>query len=137
MIGLFGEATNVIVAQYADGASVCNKDGFDLSPWWKGSKGLSAIHMPRWASRITLEITEVLVERLQEISEEDAKAEGIHYWPSYHAWCRYDPAGETPDGITGKSPSEAYALLWNSINGTGSWDVNPWVWAITFKVATS
>lgn len=72
-----------------------------------------SIFMPRWASRITLEITDVRVQRLQEISEEDAVAEGRAMAPN--APCGYFP--ET----------------WESINGEGSWDANPWVWALTFK----
>lgn len=79
---------------------------------WKPS-----IFMPRAASRITLEIVSVRCARLQDISEADAKAEG----------CRY-PAG---------GPNSCYAMaymhLWESINGAGSWDKNPWLWAITFK----
>jgi hypothetical protein len=67
-----------------------------------------SIHMPRWASRITLEITDVRVERLQVISLDDAKAEGV----------------ETTD---------QYAELWCKINGAESWNANPWVWVVAFK----
>jgi len=90
-----------------------------------------SIHMPRWASRINLEITGVRVERLQDISDQDARAEGI-------------------DACDGISTTEAildlakrmgapkenvlrYATLWESINGAGSWEANPWVWAIEFR----
>ena len=81
--------------------------------------------MPRWASRKDLEITKVRVERLQDKSEEDARAEGCH--------------GETQQGTADfptegvKSASEDYADLWESINGEKSWDLNPWVWVIDFK----
>lgn len=91
--------------------------GDDPPPW------RPSIHMPRWASRITLEITEVRIQRLQEISEEDAKAEG----------CR------VPTVIYPDSPREAYSyvenykILWESINGAGSWAANPWVWCVSFK----
>ena len=71
--------------------------------------------MPRWASRITLEITEVRVERLQDISEDDARAEGVEYedcWTTYR---------------------QAFEGLWCKINGSGSWDANPWVWVIEFR----
>lgn len=82
------------------------------------------IHMPRWASRLTLEITEVRVQRLQEISEEDSIAEGVqHVGMGVHV-------GATQPHI---SPVKAYRDLWDSINGVGSWDANPWVWAITFR----
>jgi hypothetical protein len=77
-----------------------------------------SIHMPRWASRISLEITGVRVERLQEISGADAIAEGIDL-------------STVPDYVFGYQ--EAYRDLWESINGPGSWDVNPWVWVIEFR----
>lgn len=70
--------------------------------------------MPRWASRITLEITDVRVQRLQEISEEDGRAEGRSMKPG-------DPAGYFPE-------------TWEAINGEGSWDANPWVWVIAFDL---
>jgi hypothetical protein len=89
-----------------------------------------SIFMPRWASRITLEITGVRVQRLQDISEEDAQAEGSEW---------YGVADLRPDGELREGPSVAYRAgfhdLWDSINekrGFG-WDANPWVWAITFK----
>ena len=78
---------------------------------WKPS-----IFMPRTASRITLLITDIRVERLQDISNEDAIAEGINM-------------GETPC----IEPMNAYAILWESINGKGSWDANPFVWVIKFE----
>lgn len=81
-----------------------------------------SIHMPRWASRITLEITDVRVEQLNDISGADAKAEGVN---SYLA----QSPGAGPKG----SYREGFKFLWESINGEGSWDANPWVWAITFK----
>jgi hypothetical protein len=79
--------------------------------------------MPRWASRITLEIESVRVERLQEISEEDAKAEGVieTYRPPI------DRMGLANNYYV------AFAKLWQSINGPGSWAENPWVWVVTFR----
>jgi hypothetical protein len=85
------------------------------------NKWRSPIHMPRWASRITLEITGVRVERLQDISEGDAKAEGV----------------QIPDGTP--TPPEwwnyrrEFAHLWDQINGPGSWDANAWVWVVKFR----
>jgi hypothetical protein len=73
-----------------------------------------SIFMPRWASRLTLEVVSVRVERLQEISEGDAIEEGIT-WDQDH-----DYIGE-------------YRKLWESINGPGSWDANPFVWVVEFK----
>ncbi|MDE1714786.1 hypothetical protein PWG14_20030 (plasmid) [Chromobacterium amazonense] len=86
---------------------------------WKPS-----IHMPRWASRILLEITEVRVERLQDISEADAVAEGV------------TPAAVqsfADTGLVTRPAGFAYRDLWEQINGTGSWDANPWVWVVEFK----
>jgi hypothetical protein len=79
-----------------------------------------SIHMPRWASRILLEIADVRVQRLQDISEEDAKAEGC-YAKTYRDGRGHEPA------------SVDFRYLWESINGAGSWDANPWVWAISFR----
>ena len=89
-----------------------------------------SIHMPRWASRITLEITSVRVERLQEISIEDAKAEG--------AWGPDDSivqkvADYFGTDIFSANPRKAFQMLWESINGPDSWAANPWVWAIEFR----
>ena len=79
-----------------------------------------SIHMPRWASRITLRITDVRVERLQDISEDDARAEG---WPG--------PITET--GFPIASPLAWFANVWTSINGAGACEANPWVWVIEFE----
>lgn len=80
--------------------------------------------MPRWASRITLEVTGVRVERLQDISEADAMAEGVDEWAR--------GACGDPDALDALGKFE---LLWCSINGRASWDANPWVWRIEFKQA--
>jgi hypothetical protein len=89
-----------------------------------------SIHMPRWASRITLKITDVRVERLHDISEADALAEGIVEKPDRIWWV---DDGDPEHGFG--SPRAAYAELWSSINGPGSWDANPWVWAVSFEVS--
>jgi hypothetical protein len=91
-----------------------------------------AIFMPRWASRITLEVTGVRVERLQDISGDDVIAEGIDGKPHMCGCevCRMTatlcPATETSLGLE-------YADLWRSINGADSWDANPWVWVVEFR----
>lgn len=95
---------------------------------WEAVGWKPSIHMPRWASRITLEVTGVRVERLQDISEADAIAEGIDMQPRLAAYsrekgCKWEPVG----------PIEAYLNLWESINGHGSWGWNPWVWVVEFK----
>lgn len=89
----------------------------DIFPKWTPS-----IFMPRWASRITLEITEVRVERLLDISETDAIAEGVRTLPApqWH-----------PNGWR-----QTYWQLWDDINGRDATKANPWVWAITFKRVT-
>ena len=104
--------------------------------WYMADEGYKAesrhrngMFMPRWASRLLLEITAVRVERLQDISGADAQAEGI-----------------VPDGDGGwhladtrhymGDPISSYASLWEYINGADSWDANPWVWVIEFKKVT-
>jgi len=86
-----------------------------------------SIHMPRWASRILLEVTEVRVERLQDICADDAWDEGTATWAA-------ENPPRAPNGTVDKFNNIllAYAALWESINGAGSWDANPWVWAVTF-----
>lgn len=88
-----------------------------------------SIHMPRWASRILLEVIEVRVEKVRDISEDDARAEGavpLHFTGTVN--------GEPGRGIV-LDPLKAFAMLWDSINaerGLG-WELNPWVWALTFR----
>ena len=107
----------------------------DLKPWYRldhpeacGSgprvdvKWRPSIHMPRWASRITLRITDVRVERLQDISEDDARAEGVH---------RTD--WEYENGECCDTDRDAFRALWNHINGLGAWAANPWVWVVSFE----
>ncbi|WYX00597.1 hypothetical protein WMR86_08045 [Proteus vulgaris] len=90
-------------------------DGDELVGW------TPSIHMPRWASRITLEIIDVRVERLNDISNDDAKSEG----------CWYGRGGGVPDKAL--TPSDQFPTLWEEIYGDGSWLNNPWVWVIEFK----
>mgnify|MGYP003441282291 FL=1 len=82
------------------------------SAYWRPS-----IHMPRWASRITLEIVSLRVEKLQNISNEDCWNEGM---------CD----ATNPER---KANRKWFSELWESINGLGSWDLNPWVWVVEFK----
>lgn len=126
------------------GCADCTKNGVPWRP---------SIHMPRWASRLTLEVESVRIERLHEITEDGAKAEGLKAmtkdgslakwgipdrdgWPgrdddgwAWHDWCRY--------------PRDAFKHLWRSIYGAGTergdygWDANPLVWVCTFKVVPS
>ncbi|GAB0077155.1 hypothetical protein I4I80_04050 [Pseudomonas syringae pv. tomato] len=113
-----------VVEAREDGTLVYAADGLapyeQEQPTWKPS-----IHMPRWACRILLEITDVRVERLQDISKEQAIAEGVMS-------CERDI---DPDG-NDYSPIELFGGLWSSINGAESWNANPWVWVVEFKRVT-
>ncbi len=103
----------------------------DIGRRWEGQLcWRPSIHMPRWASRITLEITGVRVERLQAISEEDAKAEGVP--PAGGLLPDYPGTYLTPKGDFATA-EVAFQRLWQSIYGTDSWQANPWVWVIEFK----
>lgn len=111
------------------------EDSLDAATRWiglnayRGQKGATvpAIHMPRWASRITLEITGVRVERLQSISESDARAEGVTI--EEHHMRGYCAGAYRPPSI------RAFHDLWDSLNAARGhgWDVNPWVWVVEFK----
>ncbi len=95
--------------------------------WPEEGKWRPSIHMPRWASRILLEITDVRVERLNAISQEDAQAEGMELTGWRPTYSDPDSGGEV------WTPYDKFARLWESIYGEGSWKVNPWVWVIEFK----
>ena len=124
---------------FDDGRPIRHHNDEHWGPWWQqphyratdptpelevgtgdpGVKWRPSIFMPRWASRIDLEITAVRVERLQSISGPDCWAEGI-------AHADWDP--ERYGSVV-----ECYRDLWESINGPGSWDANPWVWVVEFQ----
>ncbi|MCQ8240569.1 hypothetical protein [Rhizosaccharibacter radicis] len=97
-----------------------------------------SIHMPRWASRLTLEITDIRAERLQDISEEDARAEGVEQvvrppsWPVMYER-RFWKGYENHQKANRDSARESFGSLWNSLHGPGAWSANPWVWAISFR----
>ncbi|XWJ90335.1 hypothetical protein ACRARH_26190 [Phytobacter ursingii] len=108
----------------ADGGAkpeYCDLDD-NLRHGWRPS-----IHMPRWASRITLEITGVRVERLNDISQEDAQAEGMELTGWRPTYSDPDSGGEV------WTPYDNFAQLWESIYGEESWQANPWVWVIEFR----
>jgi len=104
-----------------------------------------SIHMPRWASRLTLEITDVRVERLQDISEADARAEGIplDVWDAALVAPNYLTDGEFFQDWREDEPHfakseriavESYRTLWDSLNAKRApWSSNPWVWVLSFK----
>lgn len=98
-----------------------------------GLAWVPSIHMPRWASRLTLLVDAVKVERLQDISEEDAKAEGAIWHDGGrvgHSGWRHDPN----DGYVHGDCGASFCRLWLNLHGAGSWDANPEVVAISFRV---
>ncbi|EOA2966974.1 TPA: hypothetical protein ACJS4R_002540 [Yersinia enterocolitica] len=106
----------------ADGGSV--KHGGTRDDFWRSRP---SIHMPRWASRINLLITGVRVERLRDISQEDAQAEGMELTGWRPTYSDPDSGGEY------ETPYDNFAELWISIYGEESWQANPWVWVIEFE----
>lgn len=116
----------------ADGHQIDDEDRA-LGIKWKPS-----IFMPRHASRLTLQLVNVRIERLNDISEQDAMAEGIDNNCSHINDCDCYP-GEwlnylnDDDGFPCYSPIDSYRTLWEKINGEGSWNENPWVWVVEFK----
>ncbi|WP_291163363.1 hypothetical protein [Gemmatimonas sp. UBA7669] len=113
-------------APFSTGGAVYRADKPRFSPDAHEVVGGSwhpSIYMPRWASRLTLRITDVRVERLQDISADDCRAEGH---PT--DWSR-SPAPEVHDDAA----RDWYRDLWDSINGSGAWDANPWVWVVAFE----
>lgn len=132
------ETWDHVVRYFADDATIkaadCNDVASDaFGRWWllksyrsddpdlTGGKPVPSIHMPRWASRLTLHVTEVRVERLQDISQADVIAEGVTHR-------RGEPISDCVAGW-----HEPYAELWNSLHGLDAWDRNPWVAVIAFR----
>lgn len=113
--------TFAIVNKDCGPVAVYCADG-EFQPDYIGHRWSPSIHMPRWASRISLEVISVRVERLCGITEADAKAEGAE--PSI--------VGADLDHLKYRA---GFQTLWESINGDGSWALNPWVWVLEFKRA--
>jgi hypothetical protein len=130
-------------SEVSDGLAAYKADGFDSIQDLKdhirlmsdssleavlvdGDRWKPSIHMPQWAARLFLTVKDVRIERLQEITEEDAEAEGVKPFP-------YDPEG---DIWTDGKYRTAFNYLWNQINGwnPNAWDANPWLWVISFEV---
>ena len=100
-----------------------------------GDRWRPSIHMPRWASRITLEVVEVRMQRVQDITDEDAIAEGVQYVVDDFARCGDGTMDSCEQVALGLDHRRTFSLLWDDLNtkrGYG-WDTNPWVWAVTFK----
>ncbi|MFG1454606.1 hypothetical protein V5F44_20490 [Xanthobacter sp. V2C-8] len=133
--GAFSEVSDGLAGYRADGhdsiddfrehirlMSGCDLEAVEIN----GSRWRPSIHMPRWASRLTLYVSEVRVERLQDISEADAQAEGVEC--DSDGWRDY-LMPQTQCCATAKA---SCATLWDSLNGPGAWEANPWVAAYTF-----
>ncbi|XOK12681.1 hypothetical protein ACI6PO_06545 [Agrobacterium tumefaciens] len=114
------------IANQASGRWEPDNDYPPFRPDWVG-KMRQGMHMPKWASRITLIVDGVKVEPLQDISREDAIAEGLELHGRFYGY----PGAEWDEGST--DPREAYGALWANINGRRSWYENPWVVAYTFR----
>ena len=121
-------------------AGIPESEKEQLKAW--GWKRRPSIHLPRLGSRIILEITGIRIERLQDISVVDALAEGVITWRE--SWDSKTAAAMIPRGMQARDEMSVddiapvlYRLLWEQINGHGSWAINPWVWVIKFRrVAT-
>ena len=132
---------DVVITYAADGQQRTIKDGDFGDRDWTMPKAavhgnVTPLFMPRWASRITLEVTDVRVERLQDISEADAKAEGVegHYIKDGWYWRNYSLSNEdasTSPMLT--NAKDSYRTLWEKLNSPGSWAANPWVWVVSFR----
>jgi hypothetical protein len=125
-----GEGLDVSVPQCVAYRATCDESGgFDYANG-RGeimrltvTKWTPSIFMPRWASRITLDVTEEPTpQRLQDISEDDARAEGV------------TPDADCLTNRCARPHRDRYFDLWNEINGPGSWEANPWIWRIAFRV---
>ncbi|MFY9480245.1 MAG: hypothetical protein WAQ08_21635 [Aquabacterium sp.] len=126
------EGADTWAPYYYDADGIGDQEAAELKGW--GFKRRPSIHMPRWASRITLEIVDVRVERLHDISDEDAIAEGIE--PDVQPgdcvplWRNYLSGGTTV------IPRRSFETLWKTINGAASWDADPWLWVVEFTPIT-
>lgn len=107
-------------------ASLPGREG-GKGPWRPG------IHMPRWASRITLLVTDVRVQRLHDISEEDAKAEGVERYAAGHGHVSDTEVAIDPGWTNFASYRAGFMTIWEEINGLASREANPWCWAISFR----
>ena len=118
--------------QYSlDGVTVMPDDFGVLEEFMalKNGEYCNPLHMPKWAARTWLEVTEVRAERLNDISEEDAKAEGVEPWP-------FNPQQPMTTGELGSANPYrgGFAVLWDDIHDEHTWKSSPWVWAYTFKL---
>ncbi|MFG6159674.1 hypothetical protein ACGTNG_12780 [Halomonas sp. 1390] len=129
-ITAYAQSIGVDIAQDPDDdyEAAIYRTGWERST--SGFRWRPSIHMPRWACRLLLEVTDVRVERLQDTTEADARAEGAAFHDGMgvgHSGWRHDQKEVHEDARS------SFARLWKSINGDGSWDANPWVWVLEFR----
>lgn len=140
---LCGSDPAEFIVMKADGSSwQCKNDGppdrcchkMDY-PDWGVSRWRPSIHMPRWASRLSLLITDIRVERVQEISEEDAVAEGVDGDPLPELSSDEIELLDYPLWDEARPAASRFSLLWDSINGKRGfgWEKNSWVWCVSFE----
>lgn len=106
--------------------NACIEEGWDEETESNNQKWMPSIHMPKWAARILLEVVSVRAERLQDITQCDAIAEGMP--PSHPSVDRISQGFGYPD-----FSRSAFAQTWDACYGKGAWDANPWVWRVEFK----
>lgn len=123
------EASTSTPAVPAETVYRANHQGDSAGAGWSAS-----IHMPRWASRLTLDVKAVRVERLQDINEDDAKAEGVEAYASIGPDQRVPGPGFNRALLRDQPHRLPFADLWRSINGEDAWEQNPWVWVVEFEV---
>jgi hypothetical protein len=128
------EGADTWAPYYYDADGISESEAADLKRW--GFKRRPSIHMPRKACRILLEVTGIRVERLQDITEADAIAEGVERAITGDGWRWYaDPASELAGLPPRASAVDSYRTLWEHLGGPGSWAINPWVWVVEFRRA--
>lgn len=108
-------------------------DGSWRCPKAAKNGNVTPLFMPRWASRLSLEVVSVRVERLHDITEEDSRAEGVERLLEANGWRNYEPEPAFESVSYHLTARESFASLWRSINGPESWDANSWVWRVEFR----
>jgi hypothetical protein len=109
----------------------CARSDWNVQDWGEAGRQRHARFMPRWASRDLLEVTEVRAQRVQEISEEDAEAEGVSELDGELDEVAICAMAKRIGGCA-TDARVWYAVLWNQIKGPGSWESNSWVWCVSF-----
>lgn len=137
LVSMTSEMLAPVVRYPADDTVIAHKSHLvHCDTCWKGAqlgRQRPSIHMPRWASRIALEVAEIRVQRVQDISEADAMAEGMQRFDLKENGVIYGPNNGCKGNLVSGSARGAFEALWCEINGADSWHQNPWVWCVTFK----